>query len=238
MTVVQPLVRPRGEAPVLATPIPLDPYMSIHGQGSLLLRQVRDIDSALLYLGHRILQHPHELRSHIQRILLLVRQGDGASLYGALADLLIALQDKGLPLKRRMLQHARPLLPRTSLAFLQQHMESGLMACDPSLARVRSALLKRGFCGTHELVRRVGASSAEARSPLDEARELLGYGQLDQALEVLENTLLIDIDQPEVAAELLDIYGRMGELDRMEAMREQMLINFGRAPDAWSPPPS
>lgn len=234
MSQVLPLVRVKGEASDFSEGVSLDPYMAIHGHGSLLLRHVNDIDSALHYLGHRILQRPHELRSHIQRILLLIRQGDGASLYGAMVDLLIALQDKGLPLKQRMLEQARSLLTRTSLVFIERNLEGGLMACDPTLARVRSALLRQGFCGTNKLVRRIETGRPEARNPLDEARELLAYGQLDQALETLENALLIDPDQPEVAAELHEIYTRMGELDRLEAMREQMMIHFGRAPASWA----
>jgi tetratricopeptide (TPR) repeat protein len=209
--------------------------MAIHGHGSLMLKHVYDVDSALHYLGHRIVNHPRELRSHVQRILLLIRQEDGASLYGALVDLLITLGDKGQALKRRMLDLAAPLLNRTSLMFLQRQLESGIRACDPAVARVRSSLLRAGFCGTDQLVlRHKVQGGAVERTPLEEARELVAYGQLEQALETLENALLIEPDQPGVADELLDLYTRMGELDRMEAMREQMLINFGRAPEAWS----
>ncbi|TQV62231.1 MAG: tetratricopeptide repeat protein [Halothiobacillaceae bacterium] len=235
-----PLVKIKGEPDVLpAAGIVLDPHLAIDGHVSLLLRHVYDVDSALDYLGHRILLRPHELRSHVQRILLLVRKEDGASLYGALVDLLIALQDKGVALKLRMLEHARTLLTQTSLVFLRQHLESGLMACDPTLARVRSSLLRKGYCGDQRLVHRIGAATtAEQRSPLDEAHELLAYGQLDQALETLENALLMEPDQAEIVAELLDLYGRMGELERMESMREQMMINFGRVPESWSVNPS
>lgn len=236
MNTALPLVRLKGEpASLPAADLALDPHMAIHGHNSLLLRHVYDIDSALHYLGHRIVRHPRELRSHVQRIMLLIRQEDGASLYGALVDLLITLGDKGLGLKQRMLNLATPLLNRTSLAFLQRHLETGIRACDPAVARVRSSLLRAGFCGTDQLVvRHRTQTDAPERTPLDEARELIEYGQLEQALETLENALLINPDQPEVAGELLDLYTRMGELDRLEAMREQMLINFGRAPEAWS----
>ncbi|MDM7322947.1 MAG: tetratricopeptide repeat protein [Gammaproteobacteria bacterium] len=230
-----PLVRLKGEpASLPAVDLALDPHMAIHGHTSLMLRHVYDVDSALHYLGHRIVNHPRELRSHVQRILLLIRQGDGASLYGALVDLLITLGDKGLALKQRMLDLAAPLLSRTSLMFLQRQLESGIRACDPAIGRVRGSLLRAEFCDTDQLVlRHKTQESVQKRTPLEEARELVEYGQLEQALETLENALLMDPDQPEVATELLELYIRMGELDRMEAMREQMLINFGRVPENW-----
>lgn len=103
---------------------------------------------------------------------------------------------------------------------------------------MRSSLLRAGSCGTEQLVvRHRTQADAPARTLLDEAHEMIEYGQLEQALETLENALLDNPDQPEVAGELLDLYTRMGELDRLEAMREQMLINFGRAPEAWSMTP-
>lgn len=236
----RPLVSLHGEPSSLpAADLLLDPHLAIHGHGSLMLTHVYDVDSALHYLGHRIVQQPRELRSHVQRILLLIREGDGASLYGALVDLLITLGDKGLALKQRMLELAAPLLNRTSLLSLQRQLESGIRACDPAIARVRSSLLRSGFCGTEQLVLRHKPQGAgPERGPLEEARELLEYGQLDQALETLENALLINPDQPEIADELLELYRRMGELDRMEAMREQMLINFGRAPASWPAAPA
>lgn len=231
-----PLVRLKGEpASLPAADLALDPHMAIYGHSSLMLRHVYDVDSALHYLGHRIVNHPRELRSHVQRILLLIRHEDGASLYGALVDLLITLGDKGLALKQRMLDLAAPLLNRTSLVFLKRQLESGIRPCDPAIARVRSSLLRAGFCGTDQLVLRHKAQGgALERTPLEEARELVEYGQLEQALETLENALLMDPDQAGVADELLHLYTRMGELDRMEAMREQLLINFGRAPESWS----
>ncbi|MGK0674722.1 MAG: hypothetical protein ABWU16_08710 [Halothiobacillaceae bacterium] len=230
-----PLVRLKGEPASLPTAeMVLDPHMAIHGHDSLQLWHVCDVDSALHYLGHCIVNHPHDLRSHVRRILLLIRQEDGASLYGALVDLLIALGDKGLALKRRMLDLATPLLNRTSLAFLQRQLEPGVDACNLDIARVRASLLRAGSCGNHPLVLRHKVQrSALERTPLEEARELIEYGQLEQALETLEDALLRDPDQEEIAAELLELYTRMGALERREAMREQMLINFGRAPAAW-----
>lgn len=238
MTQALKLVCIRGEPFDPPAEVLLDPHMAIDGHGSLVLSHVHDIDGALHYLGHRILQHPNELRSHIQRILLLVRRGDGASLYGAMLDLLIVLSEGGHALKRRMLDLAKPLLTRTSHTFLSRHLESGIRPCDPALARVRSSLLRVGFCGNDKLVRRVGDERQEKRDVLDEAREMVQFGQLDLALETLENSLLINPDQPEVARELLELYVRMGQDARLEAMREQMLINFGSLPEAWVTPVS
>lgn len=233
----EPLVRCKGAIATLpAADLVLDPHLAIYGHRSLLLPHVSDTDNALHYLGHRIVHYPHELRSHVQRILLLIRKQDGAALYGALIDLFIALGNKGLALKRDLLALATPLLTPASLASLQDKLEDGILACDPGIARVRSALLRAGTCQNEPLVHRHRAQPPrQARGPLDEAQELLAYGQLDQALETLENALLMNPDQPDIAMELRELYLRMGEVERMEAMREQLLINFGRAPDSWPP---
>ncbi|MEW6445584.1 MAG: hypothetical protein ACOZAQ_03550 [Pseudomonadota bacterium] len=234
MSPVFPLVRLHGETATPPVEVVLDPHMAIHGHGSLVLQHVTDLDGALSYLGHRILRHPKELRSHTQRILLLIRRGDGAALYGAMVDLLIALRGGGLALKQRMLEHARPLLTRTSHTFLQHHLESGLKPCDPVLSRVRGSLLRAGFCGNDQLVRRIGGASETQRGALEEAHELIAFGQLDQALETLENSLLVDPAQEEIATELLELYRRTGAHDRLAAMREQIQINFGKLPEAWA----
>ncbi len=229
-----PLVRIKGGPPRLPElEIALDPHLAILSQSELALRYAHDFDGFLAYLGHRILQRPGDIKSHVQCILLLIQHADGALLYGALVDLFIALGDKGQALKQRMLELAAPQLNRTSQVFLQRHVADGVNACDAAIERVRSALLRAATCGGEPLVRRHStAEGAQEQSPLQEAQEFIQHGQLELALDTLERALLDDPNQEEIAGELFDLYQRMGATERMEAMRVQ-LQERGRIPPSW-----
>jgi tetratricopeptide (TPR) repeat protein len=193
-----------------------------------------DREATLGCLGHRILGQPTDLRAHVQRILLLIKLGDGAALYSALLDLMIALGTHGQALKQRMLGLAKPLLAPATLNFLQQHLEAGFIANDPEIARVRGALLRQSTMQGQPLVRRVdGGGSTPVVSVMEQVDSLLEYGQLEHAVELLENALLLDPDQEAEAILLLDLYRSMQAEARWNEFCEQLQLNFGRIPKPW-----
>lgn len=50
---------------------------------------------------------------------------------------------------------------------------------------------------------------AAPKNPLDEALDFIMNGQLEQAINLLENSLLENPDQPEVASELRELYKKI-----------------------------
>jgi hypothetical protein len=104
---------PRFEAAILHNG-PSEPHLDT-------LSQVKETKA---HLAHTIARRPKDLRLHVERILLYAESGD-PNIIGALGDLFLVLGDKGLPLRRRMLALARPLLNRTD-----QHRLQGLLRDD------------------------------------------------------------------------------------------------------------
>ena len=230
-----PLVRVRGELQAIEmNDISVDPFLLLKRHAELQLSPWMDRDATLSCLGHHILGRPTDLRAHVQRIFLLIKTGDGAALYSALLDLMIALGTHGQDLKQRMLVLAKPLLAPATLKFLQQHLDAGFVAADPDLARVKGSLLRATDVQGHPLVRRIHGDAAPVVSVLEQAHSLLEYGQLEQAVDLLEQALLLAPDREEEAALLLEIYSSMQAEARWQGMCEQLQLNFGRIPKAWS----
>jgi len=234
----RPLVRVRGDAQsVVLNDIAVDPYLLIQKHTALQLSRLVDRDAALSCLGHRILGKPADLRAHVQRILLLVKDGDGAALYSALLDLMISLGANGRALKQQMLRLAEPLLAPATMAFFREHLDRGVAPDDPQVRRVKGALLRVSHVAGVPLVTRAGEQSTQLVSVMDQANSLLEYGQLEQAVELLENALLQDPDQESEAELLLGLYRLLREEARWHGMCEQLQINFNRLPAAWAKKP-
>lgn len=210
-------------------------YFDVCGSHRLFLRELMAPDAGLTYLCHRIVGKPQDLRSHVQRISLLASREDGPALLGAIVDLFIASGDKGLDLKRRMLELAIPLVSSPSVAYLQHHLHTGLTPWDNWVSRVPGSLLALGFTGSHQVVRRLPGVPAPAfADALEEARSHLEYGQVDAAREVLEQALREDPDNTLVAAQLLDVYRATRDTEGLAAMRRYLADVPNRLPEGGS----
>ncbi|MEW5838521.1 MAG: hypothetical protein AB1717_06780 [Pseudomonadota bacterium] len=230
----RPLVRVRGEAQTIAlNDIAVDSFLLMQSHHNLDLSRLLDKNDALSCLGHRILGKPADLRAHVQRILLLVKGGDGAALYSALLDLMITLGSGGLALKQRMLQVAQPLLAPATMAYFQAHLAHGVPSNDPQAVRAKGSLLRVSHAASAPLVKRNEAHSGRPVSAMDQANALLEYGQLEHAIELLENALLQNPDQEPEAELLLGLYRTLHEEARWHGMREQLQLSFNRMPAAW-----
>ncbi len=234
----RPLVRVRGDVHEIAlNDITVDPFLLIQTRRDLHLSQLVDKSEALSCLGHRILGKPADLRAHVQRILLLVKDGDAAALYSALLDLMITLGANGHALKLRMLQLAQPLLAPATMAFFQTHLNHGISPDDPQVARAKGSLLRASQATGMTLVKRNDHYTKRPVSAMDQAHALLEYGQLEHAVELLENALLENPDQEPEAELLLGLYRILQEEARWQGMREQLYISFNRLPAAWEKVP-
>ena len=210
-------------------------HFDIEGSQRLFLRELTSADAGVVYLGHRILENPADLRSHVQRILLLLDANQESDLQGALADLFIALGRRGGPLKQRLLDLAAPHISRTAAAYFRARLETGLQPWDSAVSRVRSSLLSLAYSGTHEVVRRLDrVPTGAAMDVLAEARDYLDCGQIAAARELLEQALRQHPDNREVAAELLEIYRCTRDDDRLTAMRRYLEETLQELPAGWA----
>lgn len=156
------------------------------------------------YLCHRVTREPSDLRSHVRRIFLAHEQQSTVELFGALVDLFIALGNKGLRLRQRMLEWSKENLEARQYGLLRESLAGGLD--ERTVAFVHGAMLCRGVEGSLKLVESGAERSREPRDPLVEAREYLEYSQLDEARNLLEEALMQDPRRQELHEELLEIY--------------------------------
>ncbi len=179
-------------------------------------------DRASGYLARSVARTPTNLIAQVQRINGCLAQRDGEGAYGALLDLFIALGEKGLLLRRRMLVRAQPLLGEERSRALARHLEKGLLATDPMPPSSHS-MLSKGLTGTRQLVMRVndGADGGE-RDPLQDAIEYLEYSQVDKAQAVLEQALLEDPSRTDLHSNLLAIYRASGDAASFTRMRNKL----------------
>lgn len=212
-------------------------YFGIEGNRHLFFREVAPgaalFNASLAYLGHCIFDHPEDLRSHVQRIFLLIKGGESDELQDALIDLFIALGGKGRALKRHVLDQARLRLSHSAFTLLEQHLDDGFAPWAVLASPVRLSLLSLGYCGAHELVRRLDGDGAAYANVVEEARDRLAYGQVDAAREVLEQALRKTPGHAVVAAELLEIYRHTKDTGRLASMTRFLKGALPVLPTGW-----
>jgi hypothetical protein len=116
------------EVAPLATPaIDLDGDVSFFLPENGPLRFASPPDQLALHLAFAIRRRPDDLRAHTRRILLLLQRSEAEPLGPALADLFIALGDRGLGLRRTLLDLATRSLTSSWAEFLTQHLSRRLV---------------------------------------------------------------------------------------------------------------
>jgi hypothetical protein len=114
------------------------------------------------YLESRVARNPGDLVSHMRRIWLLRDMGQAAAAATAATDLFIAVQDKGLELRQRVLRTlAAELRACNCYQTLHHALKAGLSRHDPSADRAES-LLCRPVRGSFDFIRRLPASGSAA----------------------------------------------------------------------------
>ncbi len=77
------------------------------------------------HLTYSVARTPADLTAHTRRVLLCLSQQEPAPLFGSLADLFIALGDRGGALRQRLFNLARPWLPDPQARLLAAWLDQG-----------------------------------------------------------------------------------------------------------------
>lgn len=184
------------------------------------------------FLAHAIARTPNDLRCHVQRINFFISKKDEENLYGSLLDLFIILADRGYPLRKRMLNAARPLLRKDYYQTLQQHIDNGLTV-NNGVVGSRTSVLSSRLASPPRLIERADAKKTTIRDPLEEAHDHLEYGQVDAARQVLEAAINETPDRHELYQELLGIYKCTNDQERYQTMREQLEVGDSPVLQSW-----
>ena len=192
-----------------------EPAFLADGRHGLRFDAQGSVTEAKHFLAHAIARHPADLQSHVQRIVLHAESHDPAIL-GAICDLFLVLGDKGVPLRRRMLALARPLLSGIdyhALLRLLEEVDSDHRFLDNLTS---GAVLSHGITGVTHLIIKQTQQSDVLEDPLASAREQLEYGQTELAQETLEHALKADPGRLELHLALLEIYQHTRDRQQIE----------------------
>lgn len=179
-------------------------------------------------LAHRVARQPKDLRSHVQRIMLHQHPDQQDALFAALLDLFIALGNKGLALRKRLLQTSASLVNSTQFEFLSARLDSGMSSNEMHPPALRSRLSQGSTGSVKFILRNINNQQQDLRPALEQALDFLNYGQLNQAQQTLEQALIEDPSDMAIAQELADLYTHT----RDSAAIENLITKLGaRAPD-------
>jgi hypothetical protein len=90
-----------------------------------------DLQLAGRGLDQAVAANPRDLASHVQRIHFHWHRHRAESLFGALVDLFLVLEQNGLALRSRLLRNCEKVLDSRQQVFLLQHLDSGLDESTP-----------------------------------------------------------------------------------------------------------
>lgn len=159
----------------------------------------------LQHLEQKIQRNPRDLRSHVQRVLMLHALRDAPGVNGALIDLYLALGPNGMALRQRLLEGTADQLASTQLEFLSRHLETGLSGSEVIPDVSRSCLSKQ-VRGTTAIVARKISGDAQTTDIVSLARESMANGQIKSAQLLLEGALETDPGRADVCTLLLNLY--------------------------------
>lgn len=221
---------------LMTAPIKLDSYFTLIDEQELLTNTipVTGFENALKYLSRAIVQEPRNLRLHTQKIFLLLRQVNKNKplLASALADLFIVLEGNGTVLKARMLDMSQDHLHADDWLYLKKNKQSGLTVDTPITQHSKyfsDSLLSHGLIGRTDLITHKKTSKEGDLNVSElhkQALMCLEYGQLDFALDILQQARAVDPKNNEVNADLLSIYMSLGMEAEQDTLRKDMEINI------------
>lgn len=184
------------------------------------------------FLSQHAARNPADLRSQIQRIHLHLAHKDADRLYGALVDLFITLGDKGAALRRRMLGLCKPLLGPERHRALSDKLQQGLSFSD-RIPFASESRLSKGILGSCRLVERDDAADTRQLDIMEEVNSYLEFGQLAQARQALEAAVLRMPWRGELRAQLLELYERTEDRQRLLAMRSLLGAVANPSAGSW-----
>jgi tetratricopeptide (TPR) repeat protein len=184
------------------------------------------------YLTYQIIKFPHDFRSHIQRIYLLIQQQNTTALYGALFDLFLVLGSNGLALRQRMLFNAQSVLTELEFDRLQQTLESGLTG-NTDIPKPTQAVLNKALSNNQLFIEKVAQQNMTPSNAVEEASSFLEYGQFDQAREILEEAIISTPRQLELHHDLLEIFQTTRDSEQFIVFYERLLESDVALPMLW-----
>ncbi len=189
-------------------------------------------ENSLNYFAGEILREPKNLRLHIQRVFFVLAQAasDQAELASAVADLFIVLKQNGETLKNRVLGLTRKHLADDCWIYLKRNKSTGLtanIAITQNSSCFSKSLLSGGLIGYSELIIKSDKEKPARKYNLHEQALIsIEYGQLDVALNLLEEAYKVDSENESVSHDLLFVYKALGMQEEYESLNNILERNI------------
>lgn len=180
-------------------------------------------EQALRNLLGRISRNPNDIYSMVKRIFLLKTVNDKERLQGAVYDLFYCLGHRGQSLQKRVLQAVQDSFNQQEINFFSQGVSKEQAPTHGSMNR--HSILHPGTWGGYDIVNKVTIPAAHPQaiqSPLEEAKDLLDQGNIQQATSILEKCLLDDPHDQEISDELVLIYRHMRDDKAIQRMLNKL----------------
>lgn len=188
---------------------------------------------ALNHLAHKIQRIPKDLVLHMQRLRLFYKSDNAEGLYGALVDLFIALGSCGQPLRMRMLLGASKKLTTDQRNTLKSALATGITTSD-SIPFTHYSRLSNPVSSSKKIIESIpDKPKFQPTDIMDEVRDLLDCGQIENAKKILEKVLLETPEQEGFSLELLTIYQYTRDTESFDNMRRALKGLPLAAQDAW-----
>lgn len=190
-------------------------------------------ERTLQYLNQALIKNPKNLRWHTQKIFLLLETKAVQQLSAALIDLFIVTGAAGKKLKQQLLQLSEPLLTAEQFQFLQSNQAGQITAQTilPSLLVGEGySLLNKGLIGSSQLLERFETQSSPSTTVMltlhEQALSCMEYGQLEEALALLQQAHAENPQDDKVSVDLLAIYVSLGMKAEQEALLQELQVDI------------
>jgi hypothetical protein len=162
-------------------------------------------EKGLERLVFKVSQTPKYLQGHLERIYYCFQEQLDEQLFGALIDLLLVLKQDGKALGKRMVAGCKSRITDDQFQALNNYIdnrgaESRLMLLN------RYSVFAKGLQSSSDMVQLAEVSTKKVLDPLDVARDYVEYSQLEQAVDVLEQAILVQPERLELHQEILSLF--------------------------------
>ncbi|CAA6809467.1 MAG: Unknown protein [uncultured Thiotrichaceae bacterium] len=184
-------------------------------------------------LSRHVARHPNNLRTHAQRIFLAEDSMLQHCLKGALVDLSLSLNGKGEYFSRQLLEMVKDSLSDEDYRYFKKSFSD-----DPGERKkyqnwVNGSVMANGADDGQLLVEFTRGEQEAFVSKLEEARSCMEYGQLDEAINILETEMLSTPGDIEIEAELLNLYQYMRDKGRFDNLSNKLTEKGVEFSEAW-----
>jgi len=189
-------------------------------------------DSVSHYLAHQVSRQPNTLINHVQRIYLHAAAKNTEHTYAALLDLYLILGKKGEKLRKRLLFQCKKILKEEQYTLLSKfslHSEDAENEC-PMLAH---SILCRILANNNIVSRAETNKELPVQDVIDEARDRVDYGQLNEAQVLLENALIESPERADIATDLLEIYRYTRNREALSKMLSRLSKTHFKDANTW-----